>query len=63
MIESGKDAVATAKVNVKQATKKAQYNSLSYTTTEKGQLLTTITFSGDNRVLHLGELQTNSSDE
>lgn len=63
MIEDGKDAVATAKVNVKQATKKAQYNSLGYTTTEKGELLTTVTFSGDNRVLHLGELQTTTSDE
>ncbi|MBL8191680.1 MAG: hypothetical protein JNK38_26915 [Acidobacteria bacterium] len=63
MIENGKDAVATAKVNVKQASKKAQYNSLGYTSTEKGELLTTVTFSGDNRVLHLGELQTTSSDE
>jgi len=62
-IENGKNAVATAKVNVKQASKKAQYDSLSYTTTEDGQLLKSVTFSGDNRVLHLGELQNANSDE
>ncbi len=62
-IESDKDLVATAKVNVKQAAKKAQHDSLAFVETEKGQLLTTITFSGDKRTLHLGELQTTTADE
>lgn len=62
-IEDGNDLVATAKVSVKQATKKAQYDSLAFVTTEKGNLLTAITFSGDKRTLHLGELQTTTGDE
>lgn len=62
-IEDDGNLVATAKVNVKQADRKAQYDSLAFTSTEKGNLLTTITFSGDKRTLHLGELQTTTADE
>lgn len=63
MIMKKDDVVATAKVNVKQNTVKAPYNSLSFTTTDKGKLLTAITFAGDNRTLHLNELENASSGE
>lgn len=57
------ELVASAKVNVKEGLKKSPHNSLAFTTTEKGKLLTAITFEGDKRVLHLTELQNSTAGE
>lgn len=57
ILDDNRDLVATMKVSVKEGLKKASNNSLSFTTTEKGQILTSITFEGDKRTLHIDELQ------
>ncbi len=57
------NVVATVKVNIKENERKAPHNSLAFTTTERGKMLTAITFGGDKRVLHVTELQTTSADE
>lgn len=63
LIVKDSDVVATAKVTVKEADKKSPHNSLAFTQTEKGRVLTSITFQGDKRVLHLTELQNTSAGE
>ncbi|HQR36115.1 MAG TPA: hypothetical protein PLK30_25550 [Blastocatellia bacterium] len=63
MILKDSDVVATVKVTVKEADKKSLYNSLAFTQTEKGKVLTSITFQGDKRVLHLNEMQNTSVGE
>ena len=63
MILKDSDVVATVKVTVKEADKKSLYNSLAFTQTEKGKVLTSITFQGDKRVLHLNVMQNTSVGE
>lgn len=57
VLDDNRDLVTTAKVNIKEGLKKSANNSLAYTTTEKGQLLISITFEGDKRTLHIDELR------
>jgi hypothetical protein len=51
MILKDGDVVATSKVDVQMMEHKAPYNSAGFKDTDKGKLLTTLTFQGDNRVL------------
>jgi hypothetical protein len=45
------DTVASAKVHVEMGERKALYNSASFKATDKGKLITSITFAGDKRIL------------
>ena len=50
------DTVASAKVHVEMGTRKASNNSASFKTTDKGKLITGITFAGDKRILLIDAL-------
>jgi hypothetical protein len=49
------DVVMKTKATVELRETKAPYNSASFTTTEKGRALTSLTFQGDRRVVMPGE--------
>jgi hypothetical protein len=63
ILDENRGLVATVKVNVKEGLKKAPHNSLEFKTAEKGRILTAIKFGGDNRTLHIGDLQNASAGE
>lgn len=52
-IMKGREVVATAKAEVKMTDRKASYNSASFSSTERGKVLTAITFEGDKRQIIL----------
>lgn len=45
------ELIVTAKADVKLTERKAPYNSASFTQTEKGQVLSALTFEGDKRLI------------
>ncbi len=51
----GREVVARAKASVETGVTKARYNSVAYSTTEKGKRLTRLTFAGERRSLLIGE--------
>lgn len=54
-IMKGRQVVATAKAEVRTMDKKAPYNSVSFSASERGKVLTGITFEGDNRMIVIGQ--------
>lgn len=63
ILDENRDLLTSVKVSIKEGLRKSLYNSLTYAETEKGKTLTAITFEGDKRTLHVGELQNVSADE
>lgn len=63
ILNENRDLVATIKVSVKEGSMKSRHNSLSLTATDKGHTLSSITFEGDKRILHVGDLQNTSAGE
>ena len=61
LLREGKP-VLTTKVMVKEGSQKSPYSSAHFTTTPKGQMLTTLTFEGDKRILHLHDGQLSTAD-
>lgn len=55
MILRDGDVVATTKAEVQMTDKKAPYNSATFTTTERGKVLTGVTFAGDKRLILVSE--------
>ncbi len=54
-VMKGGQVVATAKAEVRMTDKKAPYNSVSFSSSERGKILTGITFEGDKRLILIGE--------
>lgn len=52
-IIKGREVVVTAKAEVKMTDRKAPYNSASFSSSERGKVLTAITFEGDKRQIIL----------
>lgn len=57
------EVVAIASVTVEVKAKKAPSNSLSFSTTDRGQMLTGLTFEGDHRALLISETTNSESEE
>ncbi len=57
------DVVATTKATVELREKKALYNSVQFTTTDKGKLMTGLTFEGDRRAILVGDNATQPAGE
>ena len=55
MILQDGDVVATTKAEVRMTDKKAPYSSASFSSTDRGKVLTGITFEGDKRLILIGE--------
>lgn len=63
ILDENRGLVASINVNVKEGSKKSRHNLLSFATTDKGKTLTAMTFEGDTRTLHVGDLQNTSAGE
>lgn len=51
MILKDGETVASAKVHIEMGSRRAAYNSASFKMTDKGKIITGITFAGDKRIL------------
>lgn len=57
------EIVAIAPVTVEMKAQKAARNSMSFTTTDRGKLLTGLTFEGDRRTILISEIASTESEE
>lgn len=53
IMEEDGDLVLKTKATVETRNEKSRYNSAAFKTTDRGQLLESLTFAGDNRAVHL----------
>lgn len=57
------ETVAVTPVTVEMKAGKAAHNSLSFTNTDRGRSLTSLTFEGDRRMLIIGETSSSATEE